>query len=221
MDSSRDRLTPLQRDLLGAFFSRSPRFFLTGGAALAGFHLRHRQTMDLDLFAGPDVDVHEGAEALLEGAKAIGATATALRESADFRRYLVARGAEQTLVDLVVDRAPQLAVEKVRFGDVRVDSLREIAANKVGALLDRVEGRDLYDLQMMLGAGLSLDAILRDALQKHAGADPATLAWTLGSWRLPASAALPEGVTHAEIEAFREDLVRTLAHLALPVEDDR
>ena len=221
MDSSRDRLTPLQRDLLAAFFSRSPSFFLTGGAALAGFHLRHRQTMDLDLFAGPDVDVRDGAEALLEGAMAIGATATVLRQSADFRRFVVARGPEQTLVDLVIDRAPQLAVEKVPFGAVRVDSLREIAANKIGALLDRVEGRDLYDLQTMLGAGLSLESILQDAAQKHAGADPATLAWVLGGWHLPASAALPEGITHAEIEEFRGELVRTLARLALPVEDHR
>ncbi len=51
MDSSRDRLTPLQRDLLVALFTRSPSFFLSGGAALAGFHLRGRQSMALDLFA--------------------------------------------------------------------------------------------------------------------------------------------------------------------------
>ncbi len=30
------RLTPLQRDLLTAFFDREKRFVLTGGAALAG-----------------------------------------------------------------------------------------------------------------------------------------------------------------------------------------
>lgn len=35
------RLTLLQRDLLEAFFARSADFHLTGGAALAGFHLGH------------------------------------------------------------------------------------------------------------------------------------------------------------------------------------
>ena len=50
MASSGDKLTPLQRDLLTAFFTHEQRFFLTGGAALAGFYLHHRPTLDLDLF---------------------------------------------------------------------------------------------------------------------------------------------------------------------------
>ena len=33
------KLTALQRDVLEAFFQRERGFFLTGGAALAGFHL--------------------------------------------------------------------------------------------------------------------------------------------------------------------------------------
>jgi hypothetical protein len=42
------RLDPFQQELLAAFFAREQRFFLTGGAALAGFHLGHRETRDLD-----------------------------------------------------------------------------------------------------------------------------------------------------------------------------
>jgi hypothetical protein len=44
------KLSALQKDFLNAFFTREDRFFLTGGAALAGFHLGHRETDDLDLF---------------------------------------------------------------------------------------------------------------------------------------------------------------------------
>ena len=62
MDSSADRLDPLQRDLIAAFFARTQRFFLTGGAALTGFYLHHRTTKDLDLFATPDVALREGVE---------------------------------------------------------------------------------------------------------------------------------------------------------------
>ena len=67
-----------------------------------------------------------------------------------------------------------------------------------------------------LGLGLSLDAVLRDAQSKHAGADPATLAWVLGTWKLPPTASLPEGSTLAEVEAFRQSLISALARLALP-----
>jgi len=37
--SAPSKLTALQRDVLDAFFQRERGFFLTGGAALAGFHL--------------------------------------------------------------------------------------------------------------------------------------------------------------------------------------
>lgn len=213
--SSSDPLSALQRDILDAFFVRAPGFFLTGGAALAGFYLRHRTTEDLDLFATPDVEIGAGAHALIEGAASIGAVAKIIRESGDFKRYAVSRGAEMTLVDLVVDRAPQVA-EKVVFGRVRVDMLREIAANKVCALLDRVEVRDLVDLHFLLDTGLELGDVLADAQKKHAGADPPTLAWALAQFRIAPTAPIPAGVTASRIDAFRQELVATLTRIALP-----
>jgi hypothetical protein len=46
-------LTPLQRDFLFRFFAQpaSAPFALTGGTALAAFHLQHRISDDIDLFA--------------------------------------------------------------------------------------------------------------------------------------------------------------------------
>lgn len=58
-------LSPLQRQLLDAFFVRTESFFLTGGAALAEYYLQHRDTRDLDLFATPDADLVEGARVLI------------------------------------------------------------------------------------------------------------------------------------------------------------
>jgi hypothetical protein len=215
MDSSSDRLSALQRDLLEAFFARAQGFFLTGGPALAGFYLRHRETEDLDLFAPPDVEIGSGVQALVEAAAAIGANATIMRESGDFKRYVVSRDAEMTLVDLVFDRAPQIA-DKRAFGRVRVDAPSEIAANKLCALLDRFEVRDLVDLRLLLGTGLKLPDIVADAQQKHAGADPPTLAWMLSQSRIAPTAPIPGGLTFGEIDAFRTELIATLTRMALP-----
>jgi hypothetical protein len=44
------RLTVLQERALVALGGIEPRWTLTGGGALAGFHTRHRVTRDLDLF---------------------------------------------------------------------------------------------------------------------------------------------------------------------------
>lgn len=48
--SVRGKLTPLQVAVLDAFFATERGFFLTGGGALVGYHLQHRETTDLDLF---------------------------------------------------------------------------------------------------------------------------------------------------------------------------
>lgn len=215
MDSSEGRLSPLQEDLLAAFFERADGFFLTGGAALARFYLGHRETEDLDLFATPDVEIASGVQALTEAAAAVGASARALRESGDFKRYAVARGEDMTLVDLVIDRAPQIA-DKLTFGHVRVDAPREIAANKLCALLDRMEARDLFDLRLLLDAGLKLEDAVVDAQRKHAGADPATLAWMLSQSRIAPTAPIPSGTSAADLEDFRRALIATFTKMALP-----
>ena len=44
------RLSALQDAVLEAFFATERGFFLSGGGALVGFHLQHRETTDLDLF---------------------------------------------------------------------------------------------------------------------------------------------------------------------------
>ena len=62
------KLRPLQQKFLQAFFSKEKRFFLSGGAALAGFYLGHRETHDLDLFTLMDV-MKEGFTAVAEVGK--------------------------------------------------------------------------------------------------------------------------------------------------------
>ena len=60
---SASRLSVLQRDVMRAFFALEHRFFLSGGGALVGFHLGHRETDDLDLFATEAI-LEDGLRAL-------------------------------------------------------------------------------------------------------------------------------------------------------------
>ena len=97
-----DKLTPLQRDFLEAFFARESRFFLTGGAALAGFYLRHRETKDLDLFTSSDA-LEDAVTLTTEIARQFNATLEAIRTAPDFRRFLLRREADAIVMDLVRD----------------------------------------------------------------------------------------------------------------------
>ncbi len=208
-----DRLTPLQRDLARAFFDVAPPgWFLTGGAALAGWWLGHRTTQDLDLFAERG-ELADGDRALRAAAARLGATVTLLTRTTDFARALVTRPGEEVLVDLVRDRVPALEA-KVVIDGVRLDSPREIAANKLNALADRAEPRDLVDLRALL-ASRSLDDVLADGARKSLACEPATLAWILSTspW---SAAAVPEGHDPAEVAAFRTWLEAELRRRAAP-----
>jgi hypothetical protein len=44
--ASSSRLTRLQQDVLSRFFKHETGFFLSGGAALAAYYLKHRATDD-------------------------------------------------------------------------------------------------------------------------------------------------------------------------------
>ena len=81
MESSEDKLTALQRELLQRFFQLAEGLFLTGGAALAGFHLRHRTTEDLDLFTLEEAAFEPGQFALREAARAVGAEMVSRQEA--------------------------------------------------------------------------------------------------------------------------------------------
>lgn len=140
------RLTRLERDVLDAFFRQEEGFFLSGGAALAGFHLGHRDTYDLDLFATED-SLDRGAATLAQVAEALGCSIERIQTSPDFRRHLLRRGAESVVVDLVRERVPQLVSEKPIIDGIRVDPPEEILANKLCTLLSRSELRDLVDVR--------------------------------------------------------------------------
>lgn len=216
MASLPDRLTPLQRDLLDAFFALEQGFFLTGGAALAGFYLKHRETTDLDLFT-ESAEVHQrGHHVLAAAADGLGATMTRRLLSPGFERYVVTRNQDSVVVDLVWDRAPQAYPEKRRVGIIRIDPVEEILVNKLTTVLSRGEERDLVDLLLLEKAGYRIESALPAAIAKDAGCTPAALAWVISEISIPDGVPLPAGVSAAELRAFLANILQRLRRAALP-----
>jgi len=208
-------LDNFQQEILVAFFARQRGFYLTGGAALAGFHLGHRTTLDLDLFTIEDL-MDEGEQALLETARNLDVRVERLRTSSDFRRFLLTRGSESLVVDLVRDLAPQIDEEKIEIHGIPVDSTREIMANKLCTLLSRAELRDLVDVRALEDEGLSVEEHLPLAVEKDAGLTAGQLAWVLSQIEIGDDASPPGGVSAVELRAFVEDLIRRLTAMAYP-----
>ncbi len=211
----KSQLSPLQEEILKAFFRRDDRFFLSGGAALAGFHLGHRRTADLDIFATSSI-LDEADAVLRTAAQDIGAAVENLQTTPDFRRRLVKRGNDRVKVDLVVDHAVQIFPEKLRDGDVRVDQPEEILANKLCTLLSRSEIRDLVDVYSLEKAGYSIEKALHYAQLKDGGLTPASLAWVLSDIEIGDDAMLPGATSVSELREFIKDLISKLTRLAHP-----
>ncbi len=166
-------LTPLQERTLRGFFTKPPfqRFVLTGGTALAAFYLFHRISEDLDLFT-PNPEDMQGVEVgIRDLALQEGLTLTLERRSPFFCRvFLSEPGGELPLkVDLAYDPGPWFGSPMEVHG-IRVDSLENIAANKVTALMSRGELRDFVDLYFILKeTRLTFNQLLEMARRKDPG----------------------------------------------------
>ena len=212
---AKHQLSALQMDFLHAFFQREHRFFLTGGAALVGFHLGHRETYDLDLFTLDDV-MAEGFAAVTEVARQFGATLESLQTSPDFRRLLLRRDAEALVIDLVRERVAQAMPEKMVVGEIRVDPPEEILANKLCALLSRSEVRDLVDVRALESIGYRIEDALPAAHQKDHGLTPAQLGWVLRQIEFGDDLVPPSDVSRQELNEYLDELIARLAKISLP-----
>lgn len=80
------RLTPLQSAVLDAFFGAEREFFLSGGGALVGFHLEHRETTDLDLFTTSNEAFERARVVLPNVVSRMGGTLSIRQDSPGFWR---------------------------------------------------------------------------------------------------------------------------------------
>ena len=165
-------LTPLQGRVLKLLFSDAwfrRYFYLTGGTALSAFYLRHRLSDDLDFFTHqPDLGA---AERLVPGLCARNnLEATQLQKAPGFVRYQIAG---ELQVDLVADVQFRVGSPEL-VDDFMVDSLKNIAVNKVTAILGRFDPKDYVDLYLLLtepDLGLDILDLLALGGKKDAGLD--------------------------------------------------
>lgn len=178
-----DHLYPLQDQALALIHQADAGLYLSGGTAASRGYLKHRFSDDLVLFADDHKDFGLWAERVIQavtGAK-LGNTVIGLREERFFRLTITQEDAILK-IELINDVPNRVGIIRDHPVLGRLDSPENILANKITALLDREEPRDLADIwgfchQM----GLSLEAAISGAQGKAAGVFPADLARLLCS----------------------------------------
>lgn len=210
MDSRqyRERLYPLQDRVLQRIGGLDTGFYLTGGTAASRGYLDHRYSDDLDLFVNDDARFGLWSARVIQGLAGDRSLRVEVQVKDErFTRLVVLEEDLPLKVELVNDVPSRVGVPTRHPVLGLLDTAENILANKVSALVDRNEPKDLADLWgFSCRMGLPLRAAIRDATGKAAGVFEPDLArvlcsvtrddWEAVRWTVP-----------PPYERYREDLV--------------
>jgi hypothetical protein len=190
-------------------------FHLGGGAALAGRHLHHRLSADVDLFVHDRSAHRELVRALPDAAARTGLALEIVRDAGTFTRSRLSADGLALEVDVVFDSVTDAAAPDEVDG-ILVEALVDLRANKLTCLLSRSEPRDLVDLMFLDRAGYPPEDDLAIAAQKDTGLDPGVLAWLLAQFPVAPLPVMLQMLTSDQLRAFRDELCERFRAAAVP-----
>lgn len=125
-------------------------FYLTGGTALAEFYLHHRLSEDLDFFSEEEID-----------SQIVFAFLKSIQKSAEIKKIDAQQSFNRNLFFLHLQDGDIIKTEftyfpfpriekKNKIGNLFVDSLLDIAVNKVFTIYQKPRSRDFIDLYLIV-----------------------------------------------------------------------
>jgi len=151
-------------DLLSNEKSVCANFYLTGGTALAEFYLHHRLSEDLDFFSEQEFDPQSISIILKKIQKAAGVEKIEYQQS--FNRNLFFLHAGRDIMKTEFTYFPFTRIEqKQKIGDLFIDSIIDIATNKIFTIYQKPRSRDFIDLYLILthNPELTIDSLIDNA----------------------------------------------------------
>lgn len=142
-------------------------FYLTGGTALAEFYLDHRLSEDLDFFSEQEVDA-EAVSVILKKIQSKGKVKS-FRYEQSFNRNLFFLEIGDEIIKTEFTYFPFPFIEKGRkIEKLNVDSLVDIATNKLFTIYQKPRSRDFIDLYFILveKKEWSIDELIKKARVK-------------------------------------------------------
>ncbi len=185
-------LYPLQDEVLKILSEVDTGLYLSGGTAVSRGYLQHRFSDDLDLFTNDSrdfslwVDRAASAWTAREGWR----VRFVVRDPRFTRLWIETEDDLSLKIELINDVPSHVGELKIDPVLGRLDSAENLLANKITAVLDREEPKDLADIWgLCCRFGLSIRGAIEGASGKAAGVFPPEVASRLCSvtaadWRL-------------------------------------
>lgn len=143
-------LTPSQEILLGEISQYPPiakKFYLTGGTALSEFYLKHRFSEDLDFFTEEEFETTYITIFFSKNKKRIGFKKLDIKKKPNRFFYLLEFAREIIKVDFAYYPYPRIRQDQGgKWNFLKIDSIFDIATNKVFTLFQHPRPRDYIDL---------------------------------------------------------------------------
>ena len=176
-------LYPVQDKVLIIISTLETGFYLSGGTASSRGYLHHRFSDDLDLFVNDNNNFGLWSDRVINALSGVGnwRVDVTLRDDR-FTRLSLIEGEVLLKIEMINDVPSHIG--KIRKHEIlgMLDSPENILANKVTAIIDRQEPKDMADIWgFCCNMGLSLSAVITDAHSKAAGIFPPDLARILCS----------------------------------------
>lgn len=145
-------LTPLQEKIIKLisgenYFSKN--FYLTGGTALSEFYLKHRLSEDLDFFSENEFNLLPINSFLKKIKPGLGIKDIDYQKA--FNRNIYMLRFSEEILKIEFTYYPFERAEKTKLiAGLRIDSLLDIAINKVFSITQRTSARDFIDIYFIL-----------------------------------------------------------------------
>lgn len=172
-------ITPEQRLLLDEFRNDrylTSHFYFTGGTALSFHYLQHRESVDLDFFSSEPFEPQEVTKRVTQwGVKHNFSISYVPIDVQTHVFNLTAKNSSSVKVDFAYYPYKQIEKGEVIDG-VKIDSLMDIAVNKLLTVEQRAEVKDFVDLYFLLQKFTVGDLLEGVKVKFHLEIDPFVLA---------------------------------------------
>ncbi len=144
-------LTETQKLFLELFGKQSisKKFYLSGGTALAGFYIPYRYSEDLDFFSMEEVQVNEIVVFIRSIKDKLGFDSFDFNTSFNRNLFFLHFPDQELKLEFTYYPFQSLDLSKEEFG-LKIDSIEDIAVNKLFTIYQNPRSRDFIDLYMIM-----------------------------------------------------------------------
>jgi predicted nucleotidyltransferase component of viral defense system len=128
----------------------SDNFYLSGGTALAEFYLNHRLSEDLDFFSEKEFNVETISAIFKKIQKAAGIKSVKYEQSFNRNLFFLELENDSIKTEFTYFPFSRIEIGKNNIGNLKIDSLLDIAVNKVFTIYQKPRSRDFIDLYLIL-----------------------------------------------------------------------